>query len=53
MEGDDIRVGAVVHDVQLSDNLFPYLLLGFDVDDLPNVQLAFCKVALHPNVSLS
>ena len=37
VEVDNIRVAAVVHDVELSDDLFPYILLGFHVDDLPRV----------------
>ena len=35
MEDDDVRVTAFVHDVELSDDLFAHVVLGFHVDDLP------------------
>ena len=34
VEGHNVRVAAVMHDLKLPNDLFPYILLCFDVDDL-------------------
>lgn len=48
MKRDNVRVAAVVHDLELADDLFSYVLLGFDVDDLGILQS--CRLQNSPTV---
>ena len=38
MESNNIRVAAVVHDLEFADNELPDILLSFHMDDLPMFQ---------------